>query len=509
MQRILKMNLFYKTKIVQIGALFAITCCVAQANSITNVTVANVTPTMFTVIWRAPQSVPSISVYADSGGTTNLQGQVGIELFPLHTGSPNAQNEYFKRASKTLIRQKMEEFGYYSIRVSNCRPDTTYYFKISARFTNGETAVYPQSGLIEVKTAKTNSFLLDARQLIVNVPGASLGRVLVLSNNGAAHPLAAIVGDGCPSNNAVFNLGELFSLTGGNFSPSGDQEFIITLLTADGDISQQFTLDFTNAFSVARASGLTLAGGYEQVIIDTGSAITRSGQSGSIGISIDTTAALTNLEFTIQFPSGFLTNPSLASVSPVVNNSLATVNQIENGLWVVKLPANIGTNIYGLITNIATISFSTPPGLASAIIEPVVSAIQPAKTNGQFVPNTFARVGKIIIVGTQPVLEAQLNPDGSRRLVIYGVPGITYQIQSTTVLGNPLRWDPVADVNLTNGSAILPLQSGNERAIFYRALEISGSKMGSSISESVNTTYKTKAESKPVKILPKVQYEIH
>ncbi|MGZ8901389.1 MAG: hypothetical protein ACXW3Z_14965, partial [Limisphaerales bacterium] len=57
----------------------------AQSAVITNATAVNVSPSGFSVFWRAPaSSTPSIEVFADAGGVTNLAGQLGKEAFPLH-----------------------------------------------------------------------------------------------------------------------------------------------------------------------------------------------------------------------------------------------------------------------------------------------------------------------------------------------------------------------------------------------------------------------------------------
>ncbi|MGC8743840.1 MAG: hypothetical protein ACP5T0_08180 [Verrucomicrobiia bacterium] len=482
----------------------------AWGESITNVVVANVTPSMFTVIWRAPQSAPGINVYADQNGSANLQGEVGIEYFPLHTGSPSAANAYFRRESKTQIRQRIEQSGYYIVRVLNCKPDTTYYFNIISRMTNGQTLVYPQNGLLSVRTAKTNSFLLDSRLLVVNIPGTNaMGRVLTLLHTNAAYPLAAVAGDGCPSNNVVFNLGELFAITGGNFSPEGEQQFVVSVL-GDGDsVVQEFALDFTNGFSVATVSGLTVGTGYEQVTVELSQAIVRSGQNGSIQISVETTAPVTNLQVTVQLPQGMLMNPALGSLSPLIDDAAATI-ATQNGNWIVKLPLKPGLNLNGEVKNIAAVNFLVGSGLPSTIIVPVISGIQASKTNGQYVANTYALVGKIIIVGAQPVLEATLSGDGGRRLILYGANNATYQIQSTTVLGLSQNWAVVAEITITNtGSAIIPITYQNENAIFYRALEISGSKIGESISGDAQISNKEKAESKAVKVLPRASYKIY
>lgn len=86
------------------GCLSALTSFAAV---ITNVTAVNVTPTSFSVFWRAPaDTTPSIAIFSDASGTTSLAGQVGIEAFPLHTGNPDLAAGYERRIGRAALRQK-------------------------------------------------------------------------------------------------------------------------------------------------------------------------------------------------------------------------------------------------------------------------------------------------------------------------------------------------------------------------------------------------------------------
>src|SRR5687768_8329594 len=80
----------------------------AWALSISNVTVVNVTPSSFSVLWRTPSGLePGVSVFQDADGAVNMAGELGVELFPIHTGSPEAANSYERRQSKSAIQSKM------------------------------------------------------------------------------------------------------------------------------------------------------------------------------------------------------------------------------------------------------------------------------------------------------------------------------------------------------------------------------------------------------------------
>ena len=58
-------------------ALLGLCCCPrpSLAAVISNVIPVNVTPTSFSILWRTAPSTPSIAIFSDPGGLTNLSGQ--------------------------------------------------------------------------------------------------------------------------------------------------------------------------------------------------------------------------------------------------------------------------------------------------------------------------------------------------------------------------------------------------------------------------------------------------
>ena len=79
-----------------IGLLFLVCGRADGALILTNVFAVNITPGSFSLVGTASVT-PTIFVYADSGGVSNLAGQVGIEFYPLHTGDPTLTNSYDRR----------------------------------------------------------------------------------------------------------------------------------------------------------------------------------------------------------------------------------------------------------------------------------------------------------------------------------------------------------------------------------------------------------------------------
>ena len=165
----------------------------SNAALITNVTPVNVTPTSFSILCRSSQAI-AINVFGDASATSNLTTQLGVESCPVHTGNPALPAGYQRRQSQLLLRQKAQTFGLVLIRVTGCQPGTTYYYQLS----NAPDSVYPASGpLPSVATEQENTFVIDDQHLILDIPGLdNSGRIVTLTHTNAAHPLAAVIGDG-------------------------------------------------------------------------------------------------------------------------------------------------------------------------------------------------------------------------------------------------------------------------------------------------------------------------
>ena len=128
--------------------------------TISNVTVVNVTPSSFSVVWSASSTAsssltPVLSVFADAGGVTNLAGQVGLDYYPLNSGSPAATNAYQQRLSEASLRQETQSLGLAEVQVSSLNPNTTYYFQVQESDSLGHQAMSPPAGpLPAVTTAR-------------------------------------------------------------------------------------------------------------------------------------------------------------------------------------------------------------------------------------------------------------------------------------------------------------------------------------------------------------------
>jgi hypothetical protein len=447
-------------------------CPAARADVITNVTVVNVTPTSFSVVWRATNSTPSIAVFADAGGVTNLAGQVGIEAFPLRTGNPDLAAGYLRRVDAATLRQKTQTAGLMMMRVSDCQPGTTYYFRLTSTPVSGSPEVYPASGpLPSATTATENTFVANDQVIILDLSDpSSEGRIVLLTHTNAAYPLAAVVGDGVGPSQVFFNVSDLFALAGtGNFTPLGDQSFALDVLGPNhSQQSQTYTLTFSTSFSTAVTT--LVAVNTEFLVLNVGSAVLRAGQSNSVPVSDNANTNLTSIDVTLKIPPGHLTNLVLQSFAPQLDPAAATLVQQNSASWQMHLATLSGQTIVGSNT-LAEIAFTAVSNQSSAFVPLQVVALTGMKTNATPISRTLGQSGRVVVIANQPLLDAGFASDGSRQLTLYGKAWTSYAIEYSTNLNNPAGWSQVRYFAQTNMVTSLGGLGPPAPNAFYRAME--------------------------------------
>ncbi|HET7625606.1 MAG TPA: hypothetical protein VFM25_10105 [Verrucomicrobiae bacterium] len=440
--------------------------------TITNVTVVNVTPSGFSVLWRATNSTPSIAVFSDPNGTTNLAGQVGIETFPLRTGNPDLESGYQRRVAAAALRQKTQNYGLMLVRVSHCQPDTTYYFRLTSTPNSGSPDIYPSSGpLPSVTTETENSFVANDQQLVLDVPVANAeGRIVLLSNTNAAHPLAAVIGDGVGTNQVFFNVNDLFAAASpGNFTPLDQQDFALDVLGPDGaEISNSYTLEFTADFVAAQPTVVSIQTGFLAMYV--GSTIVSTGQTGGVVISGNASTNFSSVDLTLDIPSGRFTNLALQSLAPGLDPLATTITQQDSSTWLLHFQASSGQSIIGS-ENLARLNFTAAPNQRSAFAPLKVKNLAWTKPDSAPLGQTFAQSGRVVVIGNEPLLEAGFATNGARQLTLYGKSWMSYQIECSTNLSNPFAWKPVRHFAQTNIFTTLTGLTAPSPDTFYRAME--------------------------------------
>lgn len=451
---------------------FALMSLTASGVTITNVAVANITPSGFDVVWRAESSTPAIAVFADAGGVTNLARQLGIEAYPLHTGSPQLAAGYERRLGQHAIRQKTRNFGLVMMRVSGGQPGTTYYYRLTSTPASGSPGVYPASGpLPSVTTPLENTFVVNDQSLILEVPALDAeGRILLLAHSNAPVALAAVVGDGASTNQAFFHLNDLFALVGGgNFGALGPQEFSVTVMGASqADILQNFTVVFGADFAVGQGTAYSI--GTEFLAAYFGSTVVRAGQNVSVAITANTSASVAGLDLMLDIPAGHLSGLTLQVLAPELDPLASSITPQGGNSWLVRFRPRSG-QIFTGEKQIATLSSTALAGQISAFVPLRVTSITATHPDASAVKNLFAQSGRVVVVGAQPLLEAFSETNSQRWLALYGIPGVAYAIEKKPAVGPLSDWSAVTHLVAPALTTSVPIANAGTPNVFYRALE--------------------------------------
>ena len=224
-------------------------------------TAVNATPSQFDLFVRTTEPAGSwVEVFSDAGGTVSLAGVVGIVESPVFTGDPAQVTNYYRRADMRAIQDGAQAKGLALHRISGCEPMTTYYCRMHATNENG-SAVWPTNGLLAVTTELENDFVLESRQLLLQLDPTIFapmpdGAVGVLTALNASGPIASFVGDGVSGDEVYFDLSSLFdSASHVNMAPAGITEFEVTLYGPSGqaELTASFNVSFSNLTEVAMA----------------------------------------------------------------------------------------------------------------------------------------------------------------------------------------------------------------------------------------------------------------
>ena len=439
---------------------------------LTNVQTVNVTPNGFSLVGAATRtalsaSATAVSVFADANGVTNLTGQVGVELYPLNAGSPAATNSYQTFLSKNSLEQESIGLGLIYARVSSCLPATTYYYRVTVTNSSGQSANWPSGGpLPAVTTAQENAFVLQSQQLLITVNDSyPPGSIVTLSTSNTPSILAAVVGDGAGNNQVFFSLNDLIAAVGGtNFTPLGTQTFTAAILGAGSPgLVQSYSLTFATNFSVGQYGAGDLGALATSVSVGEGAMLV--GSTGAVPISVNSQSAVTGLSFVLNFPNHLFTAISVQSAEGAVTG--ASLSVLSPGSVRINLSTGAGANFQGS-AQVAWLNLTTATNQPSSFVP--ISPQSPAGTNADasLVGDFSLTPGRAVIIGAQSLLDLQ-PASGALNLVLYGIPGDSYQIQSTTNL--PGHWATSLLVPMTNLTEVVAAINPGGPSTLFRAAD--------------------------------------
>jgi hypothetical protein len=201
------------------------------------------------------------------------------------------------------------------------------------------------------------------------------------------------------------------------------------------------------------------------VQVGLGSASVLTGQNACVPVNLLSTVGLTNITFVLAYPSNRFGNWTFSAINPAIGTS--TVQVLEPGQVQIRVSTKPGQILQGP-TSIGTACFSALPG-RSAFLQVQIAGVVGSKGDGRAVGNASGGSARLVVVGAEPLLEAFLSTNGGRLLTLYGKPGASYMILSTTNLA-ATNWPTSWRVALS-GMAQTFAADPSPPALFYNAYE--------------------------------------
>jgi len=169
------------------------------------------------------------------------------------------------------------------------------------------------------------------------------------------------------------------------------------------------------------------------------------GTNGSVPIDFFSSAPLSELQAVVQLPGERLQNLSVEALAPAL--ATVTLQSPDANTAAITIAAS-ACNTLQVTQTLAWLNFTAVAGQASSFTPLHLESVTPIHVEPGLPPTVLANHGRVVLIGTQPLLDARMN-NGGREVVVYGKAGVTYQLQYATNLLNPI-WTLRSQVAFTN-----------------------------------------------------------
>ena len=201
----------------------------------------------------------------------------------------------------------------------------------------------------------------------------------------------------------------------------------------------------------------------DYLALTMGSTSLQAGQSGSVSIALASSEGVTNLTFSMPWPTNTLSNPSLSiTAAGVASSSLR--NQGSGIVANVQMAAGQSLQGSNVIGSIIFQSQATQP---SSFISLPVSGLTALKPSSIAYTTAFSTPGQVAVVNNFALLQPGATTSPTPTLTVFAKVGNSYQVQYATNFGVKTTWYPLLSYTQTNVSQSVPLSTTIPQA-FYR-----------------------------------------
>ena len=184
-------------------------------------------------------------------------------------------------------------------------------------------------------------------------------------------------------------------------------------------------------------------------------------------------------------PFKSLTMAALASDGSLLASNVTAYTYPYREVWsTVRLTFSArSTNTTLVFTDTSAPNFNTSVALDAVSVIPLPANSTPLfinasirfvnVTHGVNTPatNFIAHMGRAVVLGRQPLLDASLGTNSGLTLTLYGNPGMSYDLLSTTNLSESSLWTTVGRVTLTDLFQVISLPSATQQMQFFKAVQ--------------------------------------
>jgi hypothetical protein len=237
---------------------------------------------------------------------------------------------------------------------------------------------------------------------------------------------------------------------------------------AEGSTTNLITVWATDSGTPPQSNSMTfMVNVSECVEISIGSSVQQTGQSTCVPVNLFSTIGLTNLNFTLSDPTGHFTNWNITPTNSMISSATAQMVDPLHALF--NLGVQNGKALQGS-NGLGSICLDLLPG-PSAFVPLVPTNLGAAVSGGSSITNFFVQNGRVVVIGNQSLLEGWLDTNYNRMLTVYGNPGVSYEILTTTNLADPNSWSAIGDVPLTNLFQFISLEGETNPVQFFQVVQ--------------------------------------
>jgi hypothetical protein len=203
----------------------------------------------------------------------------------------------------------------------------------------------------------------------------------------------------------------------------------------------------------------------DYIEMSLGGVVMEPGQSTNLTIELVSSAPLANLSFNVLLPLDRLTSLTMDNLIPATASASLSFSLTD--AVTLNFAALTGQTLTGT-QQLARLNFVTAPGQSSAFIPLHFDGVAGQRSQPGLAPSVLAHEGRVVVVGSQPLLEASIGNLGARTLALYGKPGTNYIIETSSNPADAGSWTTWTNRTPASLQESLPAPSGTP-TIFYRA----------------------------------------